>query len=278
MELLNADLPKNHIIILAGDLHLGTLASHLKGWERMIERVANEPSTYLVLMGDLIEAIAVDDKRWFREVHDADMTPMIQADAIVDSIKPIKKKVLACLTGNHEMKLWRFGDLTRYICDKAEVPYGGYSCKLTVKNKGKRMYKLYVTHGRLTVNSIADDPVRRLSNFRLSIKRKLQHLAGDCAIMATGHAHKLLTLQPEAELYVTDNGEHLQAHYTVGQQAGEYLDPNLRWYACTGSFLKSAVVGALTYSEQSMFAPVQMGYVQANVKDGVIQNLEEVRV
>lgn len=263
---------------MAGDLHFGTLACHTKGWERLLERVANESGTYLLLMGDLLEAIAVDDPRWHAEVHDGKMTPLMQADALVESLRPIRRKVIALLTGNHEQKLWRFGDLTRYMCQRTDIEYGGYSCKVEVRHGGKRTYKLYATHGRLTVNSIADDPVRRLSNFRLSIKRRLQHLAGDCAVMATGHCHKLLTLQPEAELYLTDDGEHLHASYTEGIQGGRYIDPNLRWYASTGSFLKSAVVGATTYSEQSMYAPVQMGYVELVVRDGIIQRLEETRI
>lgn len=278
MELLNADLPKTHRIVFAGDLHFGSLAFHEKGWVRLLERLQQETGVYLVLMGDLLEAITVDDPRWNSDVHDGKMTPLAQADMMIDYLKPVRKKILALLTGNHEAKLWRYGDLTQYMCGKLDVPYGGYSCKIAVKNGGRLRYKLYATHGRLTVNSIADDPVRRLSNFRLTIKRKLQHLAGDTACMVTGHCHKLLTCKPVAELYVTDDGEHLHASYTQGVQTGGYIDPNLRWYGASGSFMKSAVVGATTYSEQAMYAPNQMGYLVLHSHDGKVQRLEEVRI
>ena len=164
------------------------------------------------------------------------------------------------------------------ICQRANLPFGDYSAKIEVRSGSKPIYKLYATHGRISVNSSADDPVRRLSNNRLSIKRKLQHLAGDCAVMACGHSHKLLTLEPEAELYMTDNGKHVSAAYTVGVQSGKYIDPNLRWYCNTGSFMKSAVVGACTYSEASMYAPVQMGYAEIVCEGGVIKRLEETRL
>lgn len=277
MELLTAKLPRTHRLILAGDLHLGTIASHRKGWRALLDRVASERGTYLVLMGDMIEAITVDDYRFAADAHDAKLTPLAQAEEMAGDIKPIAKKVLAFLTGNHEMKLHRYGDLTKWMCQLAGVPYGGFACKLSVSN-GKPMYKAFLTHGRLSVNSTADDPVRRLSNQRLTLKRRLQQLAGDCAVMACGHSHKLLTLEPEAELYMTDNGQHIQAHYTRGVQHGEYIDPNLRWYANTGSFLKSAVVGATVYSEAAMYAPVQLGYAEVVVEDGVIQRVEEVHL
>lgn len=278
MELISVDLPKSHRLILAGDLHLGTIACHLKGWERLLERVKSEKSTYLVLMGDMIEAITVDDKRFSSQVHDAQATPLLQMNEMLVQLKPLASKVLLCLTGNHEMKLWRYGDLTKWLCDTADIPYGGYSSKLEVHYKGKGAYKLYVTHGRLTVNSTADDPVRRLSNQRLALKRRLQHLAGDCAVMATGHCHKLLSLAPERELYLTDDGTHLHAKYTEGQQHGAYLDPNLRWYGSTGSFLKSSVVGATTYSEAAMYSPTQMGWLELVVEDMRIRSLEETHL
>lgn len=278
MELLSAELPKTHRIILAGDLHLGTLACNEGAWLEMLERVGSEPHTYLVLMGDLIEAIAVDDYRFSHEVHDAKMTPLAQADAVVASIKPVKRKVIACLTGNHEHKLFRYGDLTRYICDQAGVPYGGYSCKLDVRHGRRTQWKGFFTHGNLTVTSIADDPVRRLSNYRLAIKRRLQHLAGDAAIMATGHCHKLLTLPPERELYLTDDGRRLKAQYTTGVQSGGFIDPNLRWYCSTGSFLKSTLVGSTTYSEKAMYAPNQTGYCEVQAVDGTVVAISETRI
>jgi len=278
LELLHRELPQTHTVILAGDLHFGTSACYVKGWEAMLARVKKEKNTYLVLMGDLLEAIAVDDFRWHSEVHDPKVTPLMQAEALIEYLYPVRKKILACLTGNHEQKLWRFGDLTKMICERAELPFGGYSCKIEITNGGAGLYKIYATHGRLSVNSQADDPLRRLSNHRLSLKRKLQHLAGDAAVMACGHTHRLITVQPEAELYLTDDGSHIQAAYTKGVQHGSHIDVNLRWFANTGSFLKSTIVGACTYSEQAMYAPVMMGYPEIVCKGGVIQELKETRI
>ena len=243
----------------------------------MIARLKEERNTYVILMGDLVESIACDDKRFSAEIHDARLLPFQQMEDITAAIKPIKKKVLACLTGNHELHLHRYGDMTRMLCKDADIPYGGYSSKVAVRygKCGPPAYKIYVTHGRLSINSSADDPVRRQSNMRLSLKRRLQHLAGDCAVMATGHCHRLITVKPVPELYMTDDGHHLQAHYTESQQHGAHIDPNLRWYAATGSFLKNAVIGATSYSEQAMYAPNELGYAEIVVEDGRVVRVEE---
>lgn len=278
MELLSAEVPRTHEVVFAGDGHIGTLACYEKGLAKLVSYVRADSKRRLAWLGDAIEAISTDDPRFSAEVHDGKLTPMAQAEAFADLIAPIRKQVICVLAGNHELRLSRYGDLTKYICDRAQVPYGAYSAKVAMKHGGKLLYKIYLTHGRWSVNSIADDPVRRLSNVRLSIKRKLAPLAGDCAIMGCGHTHKLLTLDPEHDLYMTDNGNHLFAAYTKGVQNAAYIPPNARWYFNSGSFLKNAVVGATTYSEAAGYAPLQMGWCQAHVVDGTITALTETRI
>lgn len=278
MELIKVDLPETHSILFASDLHLGTVASHVKGFERMLERAKKEKNTYIALGGDMQESIVTDDPRFSGEVHDAKQTPLKQAAFLVDMLKPYNHKIICYLTGNHEYKLYRYGDLAKFVADSIGVPYGAYSAKVSIMNGKKLAYKVFTTHGRMVPSSIADDPVRRLANMRLTIKRRLQHLAGDCAVQIAAHGHRLIKVDPEQELYMTDDGERVHAKYTSGVQHGEFIDPSLRWYGMSGSFLKSQVVGACTYSEQGMYAPVQMGYLQLDVVRGEIKALTEVHV
>ena len=282
MQLLTAQLPPHHRIVLASDLHKGSLAHHRKGWSDLIKRVKDEDDLYIALGGDQQEAILVDDKRFSYHVHDARKVPLRVAEELADELSPVAKKILFVLTGNHELHLQKYGDLTETMCNRIGVPYGHYSTKLAVSSMSsknpKLHYKLLYTHGRLRVSSSADDPVRRLSNMKLSIKRKLQHLAGDCAIMATGHCHLLMHIAPEFELYLTDDGQQISARYTHGVQVGDYIDPNLRWYCSTGSFLKSFVTGAITYSEAAMYQPNQLGYIEIAVTNGKIKDIKDIHI
>lgn len=274
MELLSANLPKNHRILMVGDLHYGSTAVHWKGWKAVMKRLEEENNTFLVLMGDIMESITVDDPRFEGDIHDAREVPLDQAAAIVSDLSPIREKILAVLIGNHELKLMRYGNLIKsVVCKDAKVPYGGFATKLSVKTDSTR-YKMFLTHGRLSVRSRADDPLRREVNEQLMVKRRLQGLAGDCAVMATGHCHKLVAIAPTHELFMVDNGKHLVAKYTKGVQHGEYIDPNLRWYVATGSFLKTNIIGAMTYAEKFMLDPVQLGYAELVVEDGRIRRVE----
>lgn len=280
MHIFSRSLPVNHRLFKASDLHLGSRACHLDGWYGMIERVGTEKNTYLSLGGDLIEAITVDDKRFEPDIADLSegiMTPMKQAKRIIKDLMPIRKKILFILLGNHEAKLLRIGDLSAFICHELGVVYGTYSTKMIVNDpKGNLMYKVYSTHGRLGVNSTADDPIRRNANMRLAIKRKLQGKAGDCVLMACAHAHKLLVSEPEKELFLTDDGERVKSSYTKARAVDTYLDPSLRYYCCTGSFLKTFIEGASTYSEMAMYDPTEIGYIEAFCENKEIVNVQKV--
>ncbi len=277
MELLTAALPKNHTILLAGDLHYGSSAAYLKGWDAMLKRVATERNTYAVLMGDLIEAITTDDPRFSDQVHKAKLTPLAQAAKIIADLAPVKKKVLACLMGNHEMKLHRHGDITRLICDGAGVPYGGYSCKVAVTVAGEPAYKLFAVHGRFGANSRDPEPARRVLNNKLAVKRALSLLHSDCIVMAAGHTHQLNYLPPTPELIMHDDGADLQSGYTATEKSREYIHPDLRHYINTGSFLKSTLIGSTTYSEFAGYSPIALGYAAVQYRGGSI-SVDEVRL
>jgi len=298
MQLISKTLPPSHRIVLAGDLHLGTIAYHEKGWLKLVKRVMEEEDLYIALGGDLVESILVDDKRFQASTHDPKVPPMAQMDWVKSDLALIKDKILFILNGNHELKLMKYGDLTKRMCmgdqyiDRAEtegrtvvdkglgVPYGGFSTKLSVyvseHKKRKFCYKLFYTHGRLTVKSVADDPIRRRANMSIQVKRKLFPLCGDAVIMATAHCHQLIAVPPNHELYMTDDGVDILGNYTRGMQTGNFIPPNLRWYVSTGSFLKSQILGATTYSEAAMYPPSDLGYAIVHCEDKKITNIEEV--
>ena len=278
MRLLTKQLPNDHNIFHFGDLHGGSVLSVKEGWERLVDMMHSKydgcKNNYGIEGGDDIEAIAVDDKRFSKEKL-SEPLPLAQVTDAIRIRQSIKKMMLAKLTGNHEDKLWRFGDLMEHICRELAVDYGTYTSKITIQDKhGNPMYKIFETHGTRSITSSADDPKRRKVNMQLILKRQLRRKAGDCAVMVKHHTHKLLVSEPEKELYLTDNGNTIEEGYTQSEQHSEYIHPDVRWYGNAGSFLKLYGDGFSGYAEKGEYDPVELGFLILKVRDRKIVSLE----
>lgn len=280
MKLIIKQLPDNHNIFLFGDKHTGSALSSQHGWQQLVKMIltpyAGCSNNYGIDVGDIIEAIMVDDKRFSIEKMGEDL-PLKQLDSSIDEHDPIKHLLICILDGNHPRKLWRFGNITEKICQRLGVEYGTYTAKISVTDtKGNLMYKLYATHGFKNITSTADDPKRRRVNMQLILKRHLKFKAGDCAVMVKGHTHKLLVCKPESELFLTDDGKRIQQKYTGWGQNEEYIHPDARWYGNTGSFLKLHGKDVSGYAEIMEYDPVELGFLVLKVRKKKIVALEPV--
>lgn len=287
MKLIERTLPRTHRLYLFGDTHEGSILKHRKGVKKMKKRILADPAAYAFHMGDVAEGITIDDKRYCRDTIDPKTpTPVHQYNAAAEELYEIRDRLLGILDhGNHDWTIAsRYGNSVENIVarelwgkDKAKDYCGTYSCKLSIKDsKGNLMYKSFLTHGNGSINSTADDPVRREANMHLSLKRKLHKKAGDCVIMAHAHTHKLLVKPPIRELYLTDDGKHIKQQYTEIDQTEGYIPPDLRWYINTGSFYKLYHDGVSSYAERASYDPVELGYAVVHVKDGIIKDVEKV--
>lgn len=263
MQLIRADIKPDSDILLFGDTHEGTVAQHRDGVMEAIEYLATHKNAYGVFMGDEVEAIMVDDRRYDLEVHGKN-TPLEQCKEVVKMFKSVRKKILCWLWGNHPQKLYRFGNLTRdVICKELEIPYGTWASKVDFQ-----WFKFFVIHGvrgRLTSN--AKDYRQRKANIEAALIQKLVGKAGDCVLMACGHFHQLISVPPADKLYLIDDGRRVKQRYLTALQRGEWIDPDRRFYGCTGSFLKSTVIGSSTYAEIEGYDPVELGCLIARVRD-----------
>lgn len=278
MELLTKEISLTHNIYLISDFHEGTILQDKKGLEETIIQIASEKNSWAIIGGDLAEAIMIDDKRYHREAIDRRAeVPLLQYQNCVELLRPIQKKIIAIMVGNHDWKLLsRMGNMVRdFVCKELDVPYGTYSCKTALTHKGKSLYKIFYTHGSGLIHTTADDPTRRLSNMLLSLKRKLQHKAADCLVMAMGHCHKLLVLEPIPVLYLIDEGGEIKQFYTGSGQKDKYIHPDHRFYCATGSFLKLYEKGVSGYGELLGFDPHELGYCVVKAEDGIVKGVEK---
>lgn len=279
MRLLDVSMPDNFNLYLFGDAHEGTIAHYGKGFAEMTSAIMDDPIGYAVDHGDMIEAITIDDKRYDPDTcKDRVLT---QIDTAIEVRREMAEagKLKAVLMGNHEDKLWRYGGIGEHIAGKLGVPYLGFTGKLSYRTKGgKLMFKHFVTHGRKSINSAADDPVRREANMLLSLKRILLAKAGDCALMSMGHTHRLMVARPYHALYLTDDGSTVKQNYYRTQQTEDYIHPDHRWYVNTGSFYRTQVMDADTYSEKAQYDPLELGYAKIKVRDRLVVEARRVLV
>ena len=275
MEILSYKLPKNWNLFLFGDDHVGAALRHDSGWEQLVDMMHSEyggiPSgrNYGVHHGDCIEAIMTDDPR-YSEFETREQNILAQIYGSIKALHPIRKKLLTVLDGNHPAKLHRFGKITEHICKEIKVKYGTWSAKLIYNDKrGNLQFKHFATHGAGSISSVADDPERRKTNMRLSLKRKLKYAFGDTILGSMGHTHKILICKPTKDLYITDkNGKHKQ-HYTgAPTKPTNYIHPDFRWFVNTGAFLKLYGDGFSGYAERAGYPPIELGFCVAKIRNG----------
>ncbi|KKM64532.1 hypothetical protein LCGC14_1500470 [marine sediment metagenome] len=283
MEIIQAELPSDANVYFIGDFHEGAKAQSASSLEQAIEMIRTDPIGWAVVMGDLAECIPVTDKRFALSTIEENKTSIFQQYiSITDKLRPIKKKILYVHTGNHDLKLERreVGDLVKdYACKELGVPYGGYTAVLDILHKkkgGGKQFMVYTSHGWGVLKSAADDLIRAHSNKLLTLKRRLKHKFGSASAMIMGNAHQLIVSPPKGGLYLVVEGGMIKQRYTIERHEGLYVDPNHRWYGCSGCFLRTTLPSVTTYSELMGFDPVEIGMLKMVVRDSHIQDIERV--
>lgn len=281
MQILSRELPKTHDLYMAGDIHNGTVFQHEDGVNQLIEAVGSKHSNRLILMGDLAEAITIDDKRYSRSSENVKIpTPVLQYKDLVKRFKPIAKQIVVANDGNHDLKIAnRYGNCVKDIfCQELNVPHGTYTSKISITDsKGKLMYKVFASHGFGSISSSLTDPAKKEAGMLASLRNRLMYHSSDCAISVMGHTHKLLIRRPASELYLYDDGQDKIKHgYTAHPQVGEYIPPDSRWYVNSGCFYKLYVNGITGYAEMKGYTPNELGYAVAQIDNGKIMDIKKV--
>jgi hypothetical protein len=282
MEILSYNLPLDWNLFLFGDDHIGAALRHEHGWEQLVDMMHSEydglpaKRSFGIHHGDCIEAIMTDDLR-YSEFETKEQNVMAQIYASIKALHPIRKQLLTVLDGNHPQKLHRFGKITDHICKELDVKYGTWAAKLIYKdNKDNIQFKHFCTHGSGSISSVADDPQRRKTNYRLSLKRKLKNKFGDTVLNSMGHTHKIIICEPTRDLFITDEDNEHRQYYT-GPPAipTGYIHPDFRWYVNTGAFLKLYGDGFSGYAERAGYDPIELGFCVAKIRKGQIVGIDK---
>lgn len=285
MEILKKIMPDSFEVVDCSDFHVGSPNCCEETLQEMVEMVRTTKNMYLVNKGDSIECILPNDKRYLHSaVKDGLQSPKAQADRVIEIFQPVRDRILAWGIGNHELKLWNTMDFGKYISDNLGTSYGAYNFKLHFLDKnGDLMFKTYHTHGMGSVHSNAKDEIQYDANRKAALKHKLVKSGhADCIYMSRGHDHQLIVVEPtvSGKLFLTDDGVGIhQKYHTAASQNAEYIPPDSRWYATTGSFRKlysKPGLGTVDYGEVVGYAPSEIGYAKMHVEHKTLVKVEKV--
>ncbi len=150
---LSKELTEVKIIVLS-DLHYGSPYCSVKHFLRTVDFIQRNDNCYCFLNGDLCESTIKTSKG---EIYKQVGSPDDQKKQVVEWLLPIKDKILAMTTGNHENRIYDVAgtDMSKYIAEWLGVPYRpeGMLFKLSFGNgnnrtKGKPfVFWSYISHG-----------------------------------------------------------------------------------------------------------------------------------
>ena len=145
-----------------GDIHEGNANHAEEEFKNAIDIIANTPNSYVVLMGDHIDAINHRDPRFDPieiankyGLRDLKNLPVKQTEHVANNLMPIKDKIIAMIYGNHEESYVKHNsfDPIRYLNKTlgGDIPILGYTgfINFSVYDVEKSLYRIvfYVNHG-----------------------------------------------------------------------------------------------------------------------------------
>lgn len=269
----NRDLPDNFTLRLTSDWQLGSVTSAKHRIDEVLAPVRLNENYRIGFVGDIFDWIGAKDKRFsFSDVDPELPTALAALYYGMEKIETVADKTVFFGAGNHEQVADReIGDLTRFVCKRTDVPYGGYSAIIRINETTQ----ILAWHGRRSINSTLADPFQRNIAIKRALVRTNMDRWGrqDVAGIFQGHTNHLVAVSPEESLMA-------QTYYDWDKRSIESnlgpMDP--KWYVCCGSLQKAFVEGHTTYVEAAGYFPLPLGCVDVIFKDSRIADVKIVRL
>lgn len=197
MKCVKIDLPETIEklrVEIFSDLHIGSPKCDMDLIKARIERVKNDPNTYCVLLGDIVNN---STKTSVGDVYSEPLSPMAQITTAIELFRPIAHKVIGGTGGNHERRSYKQDgiDLLYFMFTELNIAdrYSYGAALLFVRfgvndhdKRRKMCYTIYITHG--------DGQGGRLIGGKANgLQRRGQIVNAD--IVITGHTHTPFTFR-----------------------------------------------------------------------------------
>ena len=107
-DLISRDFEKGPVVIYPiADVHLGAIEHQEKEWLNFRDMIANTPNAYIILAGDLINN---NTRSSVGNPWDDTLRPREQKKLMAEMLRPIKDRILCCVSGNHERRSMKDAD------------------------------------------------------------------------------------------------------------------------------------------------------------------------
>lgn len=145
------DIPYLNLYPL-GDVHIGSKEFDEESFSEWLTMVKDDPYGAVVIIGDLMNMGLRNAKS---NVYEERLTPMEQKEMCYTLLKPIKDKIIAGCSGNHEYRSVKevgmnpLYDVFCRLCIEDRYRENACFVKLTVGKQGKNpnTYAIVLTHG-----------------------------------------------------------------------------------------------------------------------------------
>lgn len=163
MKVLNVELPKevkDVVLCPLADLHIGDASCDMNFIKKEIEFIRTHKNAYCVLNGDIMNNTT---RNSVGDVYHEALTPQEQIELAVKLFTPIKDKIIAITSGNHEDRTNRESGqeimkcvalilgIDQFYSNEGACLFLKFGCKKNDITKAKGytplQYSLYMTHG-----------------------------------------------------------------------------------------------------------------------------------
>jgi len=180
------DLPYLTLYPIA-DVHWGAAECMEDEFKRYIQRIKDDPTAAVILAGDLINnGIKSSVTNVYREKY----PPDVQKDMMIELLEPIKDKIVAGVSGNHEYRTVKEScqdvskDIFAALQLKSVYAPDAVFIKISLgqkPNKKPATYMIYLSHGS-GGGSLLGSGISRQDGYQLAIE--------GVDISISGHTHK----------------------------------------------------------------------------------------
>lgn len=202
------------------DVHWGAKECMEREFKAYLKKIENDPSAAVLLAGDLINN---GIKSSVTNVYEEKYTPHQQKKDMIAMLEPIRNKIVAGVTGNHEYRSFKetSTDITEDIFDRLGLLhiYAGDAGFVKVSlgekpNKKPATYMIYLSHGS-GGGAMLGSGLSRQDAYHLSIE--------GVDISITGHTHKP-TKTPSARLTFDSRNNNIIKNNTLIFVCTSWLD------------------------------------------------------
>ena len=206
MKVIKRQFDNKITIIPISDVHIGSLECNERAWANFCTEIQQLPDTYIVLVGDLVNNGV---RNSVSNPFDETLRPRDQKYRMIEYLTPIKDKILAAVSGNHEYRTKKDsdGDITYDIlCNldlekvyREDIAFIKLMCK-------KAAYAIAITHGS-GGGVLTGGAVNKNERFSYVIEGL------DCLIVA--HTHKGVVTRPSRLVFDLNHNKVVQRPCTV---------------------------------------------------------------